>query len=79
MDAANSTPVVTEVETEPITLHIGTTIHAAARYGPDWFALSIDSGRHQTTVYLRRAQLRALRVDLDRIDAQMPDPAEASA
>jgi hypothetical protein len=58
---------------EPITVGVGTTIEVAV-HGPDWFPVNITSGRHQTTLYLRRAQLHALRVQLDEIDYTTPQP-----
>lgn len=57
---------------EPITVTIGTTVEVSAAHGANWFPLHIASGLHSTTVYLRRAQLHALRCRLDEIDDGMP-------
>lgn len=59
---------------EPITVEVGTTIEVGADHGPDWFPLNIRSGLHSTTLYLRRAQLHALRERLDEIDHGVPQP-----
>ena len=52
---------------EPITLSTGTTIFVQDGFGDDWFPLYVQSGLHNTTVYVRRAQLKALQARLNEI------------
>jgi hypothetical protein len=52
---------------EPITIGGGGTIEVSDSHGPDWFPMYVQSGLHQTTVYLRRAQLEALSARLNEI------------
>lgn len=70
-------PVEPLVEHAPIDVR-GVQLDVTAGHGPDWFAMYMDSGRYGTTfqsaLYLRRAELRALRDRLDAIDRAMPEP-----
>lgn len=44
-------------------------------HGDNWFPVHIDvPGSYNSTLYLRRAQLHALRVRLDEIDDGLPQP-----
>lgn len=80
MTAQRSTPTGTQsVErAEPITVGVGTCVDVDASHGPDWFPLFVHSGMHRTTLYLRRAQLHALRCRLDEIDDTLPQPEATS-
>jgi hypothetical protein len=49
-----------------------TTIEVRDSTGPNWFAFEIAADRYNTTVYLRRSELRALRDRLDEIDHAHP-------
>jgi hypothetical protein len=62
-----------ETAGEPITVTTGTTIEVSG-VNPNWFAVWVRSGLHDTTIYLRRVQLHALRVRLDEIDDSFPPP-----
>ena len=60
---------------EPISIP-PVSVAVAAAYGPDWFPLYIKATPLDITLYLRRAELRALRDRLDEIDRAFPEPGE---
>ena len=61
-------------------INVGNTTVDIRASTSDWFALYIGTAgtRHQTTLYLKRCDLRALRDRLNDIDLAMPEPGEES-
>jgi hypothetical protein len=63
---------------DSITISPGVHITVRDTHGDDWFPVYIDAGRWASTMFLRRAELHALRVRLDEIDDALPAVEEAS-
>ena len=62
--------------TEPITVSTGVHVGVSTVHGNNWFPLHIEAGLWASTLYLRRAQLHALRLRLDEIDDTFSDPGD---
>lgn len=54
-------------EPDKIKITAGTTIEVVSSHGDDWFPLYIQSGLHESRIYLRRVQLQALQARLNEI------------
>lgn len=63
----------TELEPGVISVGVGVGVDVSTAHGNDWFPLRIDAGLWTSTLYLKRAQLKALRQRLDQIDDTLPE------